>query len=90
MRILGSFDKASGQMTIEKQYRLFNKKVATHQTLSDIQQAQMHKSAISDRTPVYLVNLELTSAKPIALSPPMRDRQQCEAIVNSINQFLKS
>jgi hypothetical protein len=77
-------------MTIEKQYRLFNKKVATHQTLSDIQQAQVHQPATSNRTPVYWVNLMLTSAKPIALSPPRRDRQQCEAIVNSINQFLKS
>ncbi|MDZ7962832.1 MAG: hypothetical protein RMY34_34030 [Aulosira sp. DedQUE10] len=87
-QILCNFDKISGQMTLEKQYQLFGT-FTTQQKLTEIQQAQVTQLAVSTRTPLYLVQLELTLTKPISLSPPTRDRQEYQTIVNAINQFLR-
>ena len=89
MQTLCDLDKISGQMTLEKQYRLFGTKFTTQRKLTEIRQAQVTQLSNSDRNPVYLVRLELTSAKLISLFPPTRDRQQCQNIVDTLNQFLR-
>ena len=87
MQILCDFDKISGQMTLEKRYQLFGT-FTTQKELTSVQQAQVIHIPITTRIPWYLVQLELISAKPISLSAPTRSRQQCQIIVNTINQFL--
>ncbi|MEH1905930.1 MAG: hypothetical protein V7L04_32270 [Nostoc sp.] len=87
MQVLCDFDKISEQMTLEKRYKLFGT-FTTQKKLAEVQQAQVIQVTLSIESPSYLVQLELISAKPISLSAPTADRQQCEIIVNAINQFL--
>lgn len=87
--VLCDFDKSSGQLTLEKRYRLFNTKAIHQYKLIDAQQAQVRQLPLSNRPPIYTVRLTLISTKPIALSPPTRDRQECQTMVNAINRFLR-
>lgn len=89
MQVWCVFDKISEKITLEKQYPLFLRRSKTSYKLNDIQQAQTAQLNSSSRNPIYSVQLQLISAKSIALSPPSRDRRQCEIIANTINQFLK-
>ncbi|MBM0740583.1 hypothetical protein JOY44_02950 [Phormidium sp. CLA17] len=89
MYVLCNFDQSSGQLTVEKRYRLFNTKVMNQYKLIDAQHAEVKRLPISNRSPIYLVRLMLISTKSIALSPPTRDRQECETLANTINTFLK-
>ena len=87
MQVLCDFDKISEKMRLEKRYKLFGT-FTTQKKLTEIQQAQVIQVLDTTRIPWYFVQLELISAKPISLSAPTRDRQQCQIIVNAINQFL--
>jgi hypothetical protein len=89
IKVLCHFDQISGQMTVEKEYRLFNIKFSTQQKLAEIQHAKMIQLPIPNRNPLHTVNLELTSAKPISLLPPTRNQKQCQTIVEAINKFLR-
>jgi hypothetical protein len=89
IKVLCNFDKISGQMTLEKEYRLFGIKFTTQQKLTEIQHAKVTQLPIPNRNPLHVVNLELTSAKAIAVSPPTRDQKQCQTIVEAINKFLR-
>ncbi|WP_392530374.1 hypothetical protein [Nostoc sp. C117] len=75
-------------MRLEKRYQLFGT-FTTEKKLTEIQQAQVIQVPLPTRIPWYLVQLQLISAKPISLSAPTRDRQQCQIIVNAIAQFLR-
>ncbi len=87
-QIVCKFDKAMGQMTLEKCYRPLGTKLTTQDPLTSIQKAYVVQPSSSERYPWYVVQLESTAAKTIVLSPPIRDRQQCQTIANTINQFL--
>ncbi|PZV09082.1 MAG: hypothetical protein DCF22_19130 [Leptolyngbya sp.] len=87
--VLCDFDKSSGLLTLEKRYRLFNTEAIDQYKLADTQQAQISQLPISNRPPIYAVTLTLISTKPISLSPPTRDRQECQTMVNTINRFLQ-
>ncbi len=89
IKVLCNFDQILGQMTLEKKYRLFGMKFTTIQKLAEIEYAKVTQLPIPNRNPLYVVNLEFTSAKPIALSPPTRDQKQCQTIVEAINKFLR-
>ncbi|HEY9623161.1 MAG TPA: hypothetical protein V6C78_22585 [Crinalium sp.] len=86
MQVFCQLDKTTGQMTLKRRYRVWGTRTATYK-LTDIQQAQIVQSPGSSRHPVYVVQVELKAAKPTALSPPTRDRQQCQTIVNAIHTF---
>ncbi|MBO3459579.1 hypothetical protein G7B40_033210 [Aetokthonos hydrillicola Thurmond2011] len=82
------FDKISQQMTLEKHYQFLGR-FTTQKKLTEVKQAQVTQIPIETRIPRYFVQLELTSAKPISLSPITYNRQECETIANAINQFLR-
>lgn len=87
MQVLCDFDKISEQMTLEKRYRLFGT-FTTQKKLTEVQQAQVIQLLLPIQNPSYLVQLKLRSGKPISLSAPTADRQQCQIIVNAIDRFL--
>lgn len=88
MQVLCNLDRTSGQMTLEKRYRPLGTKFMTQYPLTDLQKADVVQPSLSERHPWFVVQLELTSAQSIMLSPPIRDRQQCQTIADTINQFL--
>ncbi|MFN6486227.1 MULTISPECIES: hypothetical protein [unclassified Nostoc] len=88
MQVLCDFDKISGLITLKKRYQLFGT-FTTEKKLTEIQQVEVIQVPLPTRIPWYLVQLQLISAQSIFLSAPTRDRQQCQIIVNAINQFLR-
>ena len=89
MRVSCCFDKTVGQFTLEKQHRLVYRRQLVQHQLVKVQKAEVVQFSQSSRNPVYFVQLEVASVRPITLSPPTRDRQQCQTVVDSINQFCK-
>jgi hypothetical protein len=87
--VLCDFDKSSGLLTLEKRYRLFNTKGVNQYKLVDTQHVEVKQLPIANRPPIYVVRLTLISTKSMALSPPSRDRQECQTLANTINRFLK-
>jgi hypothetical protein len=88
MQVVCVFDKTVGQMTLEKRYRPLGTRFRAQYQLTEVQKAYVVQPSLSERHPKYVVRLELAAAKSIALSPLMKDRQQCQTIANTINHFL--
>lgn len=82
------FDKTSDLMTLEKRYRLFGTRFTQHR-LAEIQKVEVIQLPISNKNPLYVVRLNLTSNKKMALSPFSSDRDRYQTIVTEIERFLK-
>ncbi|MBD2496688.1 hypothetical protein [Nostoc sp. FACHB-280] len=87
-QIFCDFDKYSDQIIIKKQHQFLG--IFTQQAkLSEVLKASVTQIPLANRTPWYLIQLELKLGKLISLSSPTRDYKHYQHIVNTINHLIQ-